>query len=373
MSLLKINIPFCIGATATPDNPGDLPSTLDFEIGVNSLTGGIQQILPPATERYLIQSYELGLALGTPSDDDKLGKPYVDDFIDYVRRSELKNKNVLEIGSGTGYISRRLLDLGAKVTSIEPGKGYEMSWQKYQLDVINDFFPTKSVNSKFDLIIFYTVFEHISDASTFLEKVKEQLSPGGKVILSVPDCSKELSIGDPSIFMHEHVHYFNENSLHALLELSGLKAHVERSKFGRSIYATAKIRNGEMQKINPLKKQSLKSEKLLRLMDSRIHKYSAFINKLLDEGSLGVYVPSRALNYLPSSRKLRFFDDASYLKGKYFPPFCCPIENREQLFKNQPEILFVATRTFGEKLKREFIAHGFKGKIITLTDIDEVL
>jgi len=370
---LKINIPFCIGATESPNNPEGLPSILDFEVEVNYLSGAIQQKLPSVTEHYLSKSYEIGLSLGTPSDDDKLGKPYVDDFIEYIRQLNIKNMDVLEIGCGTGYISRRMLDLGARVTSIEPGKGFEKSWQKYDLEVINDFFPTKKVSSKFDLIIFYTVFEHIADVSAFLKNIKKHLDVDGQVILSVPDCTDELRVGDPSIFMHEHIHYFDANSLRTVLEVNGFKANVKKSKFGRSIYVTAEI--DEELKINNhfIRKEVSKSEEILKDMERRLHEYSVFINNLFDQGSLGVYVPARALNYLPLNRQMRFFDDASYLLGKYFPPFCCPIESREQLMHNQPEILFIASRTFGKKLKNELILNGYIGEILTLTEIDEIL
>lgn len=369
----KINIPFCIGATESPNNPEGLPSSLDFEVEVNYLSGAIQQKLPSVTEHYLSKSYEIGLSLGTPSDDDKLGKPYVDDFIEYIRQLNIKNMDVLEIGCGTGYISKRMLDLGANVTSIEPGKGYERSWQKYGIEVVNDFFPTKNINKKFDLIIFYTVFEHITNVSAFLENIKKHLRLEGQVILSVPDCSDELRIGDSSIFMHEHIHYFDEKSLRTLLEVNGFQANIQKSKFGRSIYATAKTVERLQIDTKGLKKEALKLEEVLKSMERRLYEYSNFMNKLLDEGTLGIYVPARALNYLPRHRHMRFFDDASYLISKYFPPFSCPIESRQQLISNQPEILFIASRTFGERLKAELISSGFKGKILTLKEVDEIL
>jgi SAM-dependent methyltransferase len=370
---LKINIPFCIGATDGPNNPADLPSTLAFEVGINYSTGAIQQKLPPDTEQYLLKSYQIGLSLGTPSDDNELGKPYVDDFIDYIRQANIRNKNVLEIGCGTGYVSRRMLDLGANVTSLEPGKGYEKSWKKYGLDVINDFFPTSKINTKFDLIIFYTVFEHISNVSAFLNNIKKHLCFDGKVILSVPDCSDELRLGDPSILMHEHVHYFNKKSLTTLLGINQFNANVKKSKFGRSLYATAKIDEGLKIENDMLINEILKFEEALTGMECRLREYSVIINNLIDKASLGVYIPARALNYLPANRKMRFFDDASYLLGKYFPPFHCRIESRDNLLHDPTEILFIASRTFGSKLKNELITGGFSGEILTLTEMDQLL
>ena len=54
------------------------------------------------------------------------------------------------------------------------------------LDVINDFFPSEMVTDRFDVIVFYTVLEHLHNTGDFLDNVKKQLAPDGKLFLSVP-------------------------------------------------------------------------------------------------------------------------------------------------------------------------------------------
>ena len=38
-------------------------------------------------------------------------------------------------------------------------------------------------------------------------------------------------------------------------------------------------------------------------------------------GSVGIFCPARALYFIHETQGLRFFDDADFLCGKFYPPF----------------------------------------------------
>ena len=67
------------------------------------------------------------------------------------------------------------------------------------------------------MIIFYTVLEHIANLNRFFSHLTARMKPNAKVICAVPDCSLEINAGDPSMLLHEHMHYFTPNSLNWLL------------------------------------------------------------------------------------------------------------------------------------------------------------
>ena len=52
----------------------------------------------------------------------------------------------------------KLKDLGAKVKGIEPGIHGQEGGNRYNIDIVHDFFPSKFITEKFDVIIMSNVF-----------------------------------------------------------------------------------------------------------------------------------------------------------------------------------------------------------------------
>lgn len=368
--------PFCIGPQSKEKNPTGIVDTYPMTLRFDTELARI--VLENSTElsALLSASYELGFEMGTPSADSDLGRPYVDDFLAFMGKHRVAGGRLLEIGAGTGYLSRRLLDQGWFVDSIEPGSGYKDHWRRYGVEVINDFFPSTAVQGQYDVIVFYTVLEHISDTTTFLRTVRDHLAPGGTVILSVPDCTEEIIAGDPSMLLHEHFQYFTKPVLERTLAAAGLLAHVERSEFGRSLYAVATINlqseSTFIPSANIADVQMLCAyfDKVARMRETISEK----LMRLAKLGNIGAYCPLRALYLLDPDKHVRFFDDAPFMTGKYLPPFKAIIEDRSAFLANPPDILVIFSRTFGnllrEQLQSELSKRGLACQIYTITDVD---
>jgi SAM-dependent methyltransferase len=113
------------------------------------------------------------------------GRPdYPDQVYETLRRrcGLRAGSDVLEIGAGTGLVTRRLIDSGARVAVVEPdlqmgehlramlGRG---------VDVISDTFETANVEEgRFDLVVAATSF-HWVDQAVGLAKLARVLRPGG--------------------------------------------------------------------------------------------------------------------------------------------------------------------------------------------------
>jgi hypothetical protein len=343
------DMPFCIGACARPVNPDPLPSTYPIELCINKDIGRLELSSDGTLDGLLKSAYSLGIEMGTPSDNTDLGKPYVMDFVAFIGDFTEHKGYALEIGAGVGFLSRILLGKGWHVDSIEPGKGYERHWEKHGVKVINEFFPSPSAKGPYDLIVFYTVLEHIKDTGVFLRTVAKHLAPQGRIVLSVPDCSLEIEAGDPSMLLHEHFQYFTPSTLERTLLEAGFYTVIRHSNFGRSIYACATLGESKVNFGIPEKEFSVfygyaNKVSLLRT------RFQEQVANLLVHGTVGIFCPSRALALLSSIHEVRFFDDAAALHGKYYPPFQARIESRDELVRNPPAVLFIMTRTFGVKL-----------------------
>ena len=143
----------------------------------------------------------------------------------------------LEIGAGTGYLMRNLVDAGFEVTGLEPGRGYLIRQQFHNVEVIADTFPSLELQGRFNLIVAYGILEHIENPQYFLAAVREHLTPEGVLCVSVPDCSNEIVAGDFSMLVHEHYSYFDTESLCGLMVVAGFRGTVESSCHGRTLFA----------------------------------------------------------------------------------------------------------------------------------------
>jgi SAM-dependent methyltransferase len=94
---------------------------------------------------------------------------------------------VLEIGSGTGRVTRRLTAMGAKVTALEPDHALASYLRKSladtEVEVIEDTFESARLrHHHFDLVVAAMSF-HWVDQQIGLPKIRQVLRPGGCVAL----------------------------------------------------------------------------------------------------------------------------------------------------------------------------------------------
>ena len=360
------NIPFHIGASDSDSNPKGVPNVLDFSLCVNEELSLLQQDLNDSVKDALEKSYCFGKLIGTPLSESEDGKPYADDFIKFIFDNS-PGKNALEIGCGMGYLLKRLQEHAYNVVGIEPGEGYMPYWKKYEVNVVNDFFPSRHANKLYDLVYGYMLLEHIEQPVIFIKNVCDQLNENGVAIFAVPDCSEEIENNDPAILIHEHISYFDKNSLCNLFKYAGMNAEIYNSKYGRSLYVFAKKDLSNSSK-DTMHFNNTDLHKYLINVENTIKMHKKLITKVSESGPTGIYCPSRALNILDIGLDVRFFDDDPYLYKKFLPPFKNPIENLQDCLENPPKNIIIASRTFYNKIQEKLIKGNFTGTIINLFD-----
>lgn len=131
-------------------------------------------------------------------------------------RAQVKQGNVLDVGSGSGQFGRAL---GPKftVTSIDPyyqGEG-----------VLQKNFLTWKTTKKFDAIVFWESLEHVSDPVSYLAKAKMLLKPGGLLFVEYPryGCLESRIFGARwfHLDMPRHLVHFTDMGIEKMLSRVG--------------------------------------------------------------------------------------------------------------------------------------------------------
>ena len=85
-----------------------------------------------------------------------------------------------------------------------------------------------SLNKRFDMLFAGDVLEHLSNPGLFLSAARRHLKPGGRMVVSTPNCfnlfnlAEKLVKPEPTV-NHDHTCYFNRKTLATLLAKNGWK------------------------------------------------------------------------------------------------------------------------------------------------------
>lgn len=142
-----------------------------------------------------------------------------------VRKYLGKNHfSMLDIGCGTGWISKIWADSGAHVTGLEPSHTRGEVAAKRGIRVLSCYVEEMNVAETFDLIVIRHVLEHLEHPTDILNKLHARLNSGGLLLLIVPniDCiGRKIFDTDWTWVLPWHCNFFSPKSLRALLQTTG--------------------------------------------------------------------------------------------------------------------------------------------------------
>ena len=354
--------------------PQRFPFEYDFEEGLQLLI----QKRKPETLAHLTRIYREDANIGYLQDANEIAKPYGTDFSRFIDVA-LEHwgrgvKRILEIGCGGCTILENLKNRGFEVTGIDPGPLSVREGMRHGIHIVNDFFPTPNFRDPVDLIFHNDVLEHVPEPVEFLTAQKIQLEYGGLIITAVPDCCDGVNFGEISMTMHQHLNYYDLESLRNVFEAAGLEILLlEKAAYGGSIYCCARkparALNFEM------KTGTSKFESFLNLSRVNANLVTSEINEAFKrKETVGFYVPLRALPYLALNKKwteFRFFDDTEHWYNKCFDGVGVRIENLEDLKANPVDCLFIMSITFGKRIQNRIIDSNVH--ISSLKMLDELI
>lgn len=162
-----------------------------------------------------------------------------DNALAYVIKFVGDKKKVLEIGAGSGMISRKLVDLNqcqvtaAEINDTSLEKLRQITRSVYKTD-LNKAGWSKDFKreGKFDVIVAADVLEHLYDPWAILVEMKSLLNESGEIVLSLPHVGhsgifaslycEDFEYKEWGLLDKTHIRFFGLNNIRALHENAGL-------------------------------------------------------------------------------------------------------------------------------------------------------
>jgi len=159
----------------------------------------------------------------------------------------VRNKNVLDVGCGTGSLLDAVKNISKSQVGIEPcqpyldsiiNKGYE-AYQSIQLCI------DKQGCNRFDIAFSIQVIEHVLNPKIFLEEILTLLKPGADLVVSTPNRNDILmsllpTEFKPFFYRTPHRWYFDKKSLEFCAHSAGFEVvetkHIHRYGMANTLH-----------------------------------------------------------------------------------------------------------------------------------------
>lgn len=350
-------VPFYWRVKKTPAQPPyDVPARLPFAFSYIDHLQLIIQKRDPGVLQWLERVYKEDANVGYLQEGHALAESYGGEFIEFFRRaSALLPKppaSAADIGCGGVYLLQKVREQGLTVKGIDPSPVTAAAGRKAGIEIVADFYPSPSLIERFDVLFHYDVLEHVEDPVAFLFAHHANLSANGALIFAVPDCTHHISLGDVSMLLHEHLNYFDKDSLARVVQAAGFEpVLLEPARHGGVLLCCAVPAINRTVSPKPVKNDS-KFQTFCTKAQTALQRFST-IARQSAQGDLGLYVPLRAFPYLgqlPLETQVRFFDDDPGLRGHYYDGFNVAIESLDELAARPPKQVMICSLAFGQRI-----------------------
>lgn len=191
------------------------------------------QYLPPAMEDiahyYQSGDYRKELEQGNAvekyfqlSDNEQPGK------VELLGLHQLRGKVVADLGCGGGSFLDLVKGVAAQTIAIEPDQNYHPSLAARGHRIFSlGSDALAQCRAALDVIVSFSVIEHVEKPREFLTEARQLLKPGGRMLLSTPnarDLLLELSPEYRAFFYRKaHLWYFDADALVQVAKLAGFE------------------------------------------------------------------------------------------------------------------------------------------------------
>ena len=131
---------------------------------------------------------------------------------------------VLELAANDGSLLRELQLQGFSCLGIDPASNVVATAQQEGLPVRQGYWPEAAadLDEQFEAIICMNVLAHVDEPLAFLRACTKRLNPTGRLLIQ-PSQARMFDHGEFDTVYHEHLSFFNTQSMTRLAQRAGLK------------------------------------------------------------------------------------------------------------------------------------------------------
>jgi SAM-dependent methyltransferase len=146
----------------------------------------------------------------------------------------VRHGTLLDVGSGTGEVLAAARERGWRVQGVEPERTAAQMARERGLDVVVATLEESALPERgYDVVSAFHVLEHLPDSRSFLRKLARWASPGGAVVVEVPNWHsvQRRRLGEDWFNLRpgEHLVHFTPQTLAAVMRASGIEPRTLRS------------------------------------------------------------------------------------------------------------------------------------------------
>lgn len=258
-------------------------------------------------------------------------------------------KTVLDIACNDGSQLDAFKKYGWDTYGVDPAENIVSKISEHE--VVNDYWQQATFNKKFDLIVAQNVFAHTSDVDGFLKNCVKHMNKDSVLLIQTSQCNM-FQEGQFDTIYHEHISYFNSNSMKSLLRRHDLylnKVSVENIHGNSYLFEISK----NYTETNHLSFEDCLYDQLF--YDNYREKCIKIRDRFLSEDiQYGIGAAAKGMTFLGFANKNLdvIFDESPHKIGKYCPYSTSPIESLENCRKYDGRCVILAWN-FANEIKKK--------------------
>ena len=323
------------------DNVEELDDVVDLKIYQCQQCGIVQHNLKP------VDYYKDVIRAIAYSEE--MGSFREKQLAEWIQKFNLKDKKILEIGSGQGEYLELLLKAGGKnVYGVENSKESVEIAKKKGLNIQQGYLSKDYENScaeRFDAFATFNFMEHWPDIRGSLHSLQNYLNDGAVGLVEVPNFDFMLKNGMYSEFTTDHIFYFTEKTLRTVLETHGFDV-IEINSIWHDYILSAQVKKRPALNI---KSFTTKQNKIVNELRNFVNKFKKNEVIIWGAGHQALAVISIANLDLKVSHVV---DSAKFKQDKYTPGTHLLIKDPQSIHQDLPKAIIIMAAAYSDEVAK---------------------
>ncbi|MBD2342909.1 class I SAM-dependent methyltransferase [Anabaena subtropica] len=299
-----------------------------------------------------------------------------------IKKHDLHNKDIMEIGCSKGDFLLLLCELGNNRgvgidPSVVPGRVESVAGDR--VIFIPEYYDQHHAQYVGDFICCRHTLEHIQPTAEFLQKLRHSIGTRTQttVFFEVPDTHRVLKDSAFEDIYYEHCSYFTPGSLSRLFRNNGFAVtDLHRSYGNQYLLIEARPVAVTSDKIHPLEESIEQTASNVQAFASKIQKHlerwKRYLQKLQSQGKRTVIWGSGSkcvafLTTLDAVDQVQYVVDINpHRQGKFIPGVGKEIVSPEFLRDYQPDHVIVMNSIYCQEIQQMLNTMGLMSEVIAL-------